>query len=1571
MMNEIGGDGLASVFKKLVSAVLIALMVLPQCVMAAPPAWWSDRGIIQKDASDQPAPMDDYAAVNQGQLKNIAAAAKGELDTYVANGGSGPVLDAFVSSWAESQQGDDYAAVNIGQLKALATPFYDRLIEIGYSTAYPWSDSSTPANDYAVANIGQVKSLFSFDLAKDTDGDGIPDWWEIKYGLDPNDPADGTGNLDSDDLTNLDEFRGGTNPNEIDTDQDGIPDGWEVSHGLDPLDPTDAGEDSGEGQTYLDEYYSELAPPPIGSIVELWMTAGRAGHCFSLERDGGSEMISFGSLIEQIDGTASTKVTITIDPKRYADYKLVDQTTGDYVSLENITVSTSFTEVQWISLEAGNPSTRRSFVLTPDRANHQFAIYNATGTFSPVTLSAFSGTIVQNESAPPPPTPTQRIEAAGQFVPDQSFQIVDLTTGESSSPDNASVLSEDFSAANVAVPLRQVTIIVPSTDAGKSFSLSCRSSAAWYSAQWKWINGQFHAAVTGTVAAGAQFTLQRPSDWTAGTSTLAPADDDLVDFRSTITPQSNPTAPADLQTIWFTAGNDHSGMRIRRADGTFITPTVVDLGSLGGNNGEGQQISPYEFTIYEAQVDLSQNYTIEDQGGSTTFLTAFSAPPPSLGAPGFARFLVGENHTGIKVLTPGGVEVPYTVIGDGYLTASRNAAEYYRYNYSVCEANVGVGQTYDVVDRDGRTNLMDGFNPPAPTGSVSPVTHNFQKVWVRVGEDSYGHAIIQLGNGSTIVPAVDLTKEGAVTVFDSNGDVSPPNATADDAYSFVLYSATVDVNLGYTIENDLGGSVLFNPPIAPLPPDSGSGPPAGAVAIYLASDRADHTIRFRQVGYEAQSLSGDGVEQAHNISGYIFPGNGEEKLEDQWVGYTRYWVTPSDPALGFSIIDETQGDSITFSPGTAAVDLRVWLSAKQPLQLNVAASRWTHTLEIHTANGDIVPLQKGRMQGFWSPFDTSGPSSFKPSWYFDAVGYFRPGLDWWIFDVDTGERSGENQNDLSQWATADANTDTDLDGLPDWYERVIATNPAIPDGQGVDDTPDDDSGVGGPTGPLPDNATVIYTYNNLNQLKTAKRYEGWDVAPGQAPLSTVEYRYDLNGNRTKYLREGYLPTEYSYDLENRLKKVAYGTAEPAQEAQYGYDYRTRRVLRTEGGTTTKIVFSGGTSIQEYGAGSTPEVQHVRGSDMGGGVGGHLYSLRDSGPSFTRYDARGDVVGKTDATGGVTYRAAYDAFGTRSQEAGTTADRQRANTKDEDPTGLLNEGFRYRDLETGTFITRDPAGFVDGPNLYAYVGQNPWSRFDADGLYEQSVSDYAELGDALIYVGGKVIQGSLAVPKALFGWAFKSPGSDEQAQAIENTFKSLASLPGSDPSVTSEHEVEAVKQMFTTPEGLSSLGTAALIAKFGPKIFEDTNAVPQASGLDAISLMKERRLAFDKEFKREFGGVEALGMGDKVVRYTDPISTLSLKDLSLNTGMKKLLALGLGFKRLKGGRVIFFDMKTNQERVHWDGDHWDKFAPGAGGTRLDNSGRIVNPSDTAAHIPSTGESTGQRLRRIEEREKKEK
>ncbi len=64
-------------------------------------------------------------------------------------------------------------------------------------------------------------------ICVDWDGDGLPDDWEIRYGLNPwlNDA-----NLDSDGdgLTNLQEYELGTDPFNPDTDGDGIPDGQEA-----------------------------------------------------------------------------------------------------------------------------------------------------------------------------------------------------------------------------------------------------------------------------------------------------------------------------------------------------------------------------------------------------------------------------------------------------------------------------------------------------------------------------------------------------------------------------------------------------------------------------------------------------------------------------------------------------------------------------------------------------------------------------------------------------------------------------------------------------------------------------------------------------------------------------------------------------------------------------------------------------------------------------------------------------------------------------------------------------------------------------------------------------------------------------------------------------------------------------------------------------------------------------------------------------------------------------------------------------------------------------------------------
>ena len=67
----------------------------------------------------------------------------------------------------------------------------------------------------------------------DTDADGIPDDWEILYGLNPQDATDARSDPDGDGLSDIDEYLAGTNPLNSDTDGDGIPDGVDAQ----PLTP--------------------------------------------------------------------------------------------------------------------------------------------------------------------------------------------------------------------------------------------------------------------------------------------------------------------------------------------------------------------------------------------------------------------------------------------------------------------------------------------------------------------------------------------------------------------------------------------------------------------------------------------------------------------------------------------------------------------------------------------------------------------------------------------------------------------------------------------------------------------------------------------------------------------------------------------------------------------------------------------------------------------------------------------------------------------------------------------------------------------------------------------------------------------------------------------------------------------------------------------------------------------------------------------------------------------------------------------------------------------------------------
>ena len=132
--------------------------------------------------------------------------------------------------------------------------------------------------------------------------------------------------------------------------------------------------------------------------------------------------------------------------------------------------------------------------------------------------------------------------------------------------------------------------------------------------------------------------------------------------------------------------------------------------------------------------------------------------------------------------------------------------------------------------------------------------------------------------------------------------------------------------------------------------------------------------------------------------------------------------------------------------------------------------------------------------------------------------------------------------------------------------------------------------------------------------------------------------------------------------------------------------------------------------------------------MGGGVGGINYAcdLIDNSINYKHYNLRGDVIMTTESAGSVLSELWYTAYGEYEGFGVLPSDKYRANTKVDDGE-LILDGHRYRNKALMRFMSPDPLEYIDGLNCYIYCFNNPWGRFDPDGLWgkNQPDSDFAK------------------------------------------------------------------------------------------------------------------------------------------------------------------------------------------------------------------------------------------------------
>ena len=119
--------------------------------------------------------------------------------------------------------------------------------------------------------IGWTIPVAAASGTADTDGDAMPDAWELANGLDPFVDA-ASGDEDDDELTNAEEYALGTNPWLLDTDGDGWSDGEEVLQSTDPLDRMDAPEIA-RGVVINEALYDPAGDDTGKEFVELYSSS--------------------------------------------------------------------------------------------------------------------------------------------------------------------------------------------------------------------------------------------------------------------------------------------------------------------------------------------------------------------------------------------------------------------------------------------------------------------------------------------------------------------------------------------------------------------------------------------------------------------------------------------------------------------------------------------------------------------------------------------------------------------------------------------------------------------------------------------------------------------------------------------------------------------------------------------------------------------------------------------------------------------------------------------------------------------------------------------------------------------------------------------------------------------------------------------------------------------------------------------------------------------------------------------------------------------------------------------------
>jgi RHS repeat-associated protein len=226
-----------------------------------------------------------------------------------------------------------------------------------------------------------------------------------------------------------------------------------------------------------------------------------------------------------------------------------------------------------------------------------------------------------------------------------------------------------------------------------------------------------------------------------------------------------------------------------------------------------------------------------------------------------------------------------------------------------------------------------------------------------------------------------------------------------------------------------------------------------------------------------------------------------------------------------------------------------------------------------------------------------------------------------------------------------------------------------------------------------------------------------------AGATDFAYTHDPDGNMTSETTSRHF--EWDHSEQMKVFRTQVGTAEPSVHAHYLYDaarQRVKKLVRKQGGSVAVTTYIDGTF----------EHHRWHGNGAAAGANNHLHVMddqqriallrvgtphpNDKGPAVQYH--LGDHLGTSSLAvnhdGGFINREEHTPYGETS--FGSFArKRYRFTGKERDEeSGLSYHRVQYYAPWLGRWTSCDPAGLVDGPNLFAYVRGNPLTLLDHSG-----------------------------------------------------------------------------------------------------------------------------------------------------------------------------------------------------------------------------------------------------------------